>query len=611
MNMQRNRKRIKKGIACILLFIIAGMAVFCVVKELLIKKDTDYMDQTKASNVDLDENVVQSLEEIEEVYYPEGIYVELGGNHKYPIQMFQRDRKCWFLLPSYAVDKEIQIFYNDKEYQLNLCGNDLATGEIISSVIWDQPQSFVIKKDEKNYEYEVIFKHAENLPTVFLNTKSGNMDHILEEKGNEEPGEVAIVMEDGTERYTGSVAKFKGRGNYSWSRNKKSFVMHLENPASLLDMGSARKWILLSNVDDGSYMRNKITFDVARELGIEFVTDAEFIDLYLNGEYAGNYYLCEKIEVAPERIQLQEEGKQNYLIELDNYLGEDSTFISETGVKVSIHYPESATTEQNANIAQIFQSVENSILADDGIDPITGKYYTELIDLDGLTKRYLIDEMGKLDDGWDGSSYYFTRSDGKLYAGPVWDYELSLGNVPPWFGGDENPQGLRQIQISSWYAALYQKEDFYQNMVGIYNTQMVPILNSMLDERIDEYARKIYASTQMDRVIYQGKNFYLPYSSLDGQVKALKSFIRKRMEFLDEIWNQGMIYYEVLAEIEGQGVIAHYYIKDGECVKTLPLIVGDERIFEGWYYQNGQKYSPFYPIFEDTLIIGKWKESNG
>lgn len=148
-------------------------------------------------------------------------------------------------------------------------------------------------------------------------------------------------------------------------------------------------------------------------------------------------------------------------------------------------------------------------------------------------------------------------------------------------------------------------------MVETYNSQMVPILNTMLETRIDEYAEEIKASAQMDSVIYQGENFYLPYKSLDGQVKALKSFIEKRMEFLDEIWNQGMIYHEVRLESEGSGVITYYYVKDGECLDTLPYLFEDGSSFTGWYYQNGQKFSPFYPVYEDMTIIGKWNEENG
>ncbi len=605
MDRLKSNRRLWNCIIYMLIAVVGCIAVVFLIGQL--RSD----DQAEiSSDMDSDESIVQSLEQVEEIYYPQGIYVEVGSTNSYPVQMFQRDKQCYFLLPSCATEAELSLYYKD-DYKLSINGEYFDNGAVISDVVWGKTNTLVIEQEDKTYEYELVFYHSENIPAVFVNTKSGNMEHIYEEKGNGEPGNVTILLQDGTENYAGSMEKIKGRGNYSWSRSKKSFVMTLENASDLLNMGEAYKWILLANVDDGSYMRNKITFDVARELGIEYVTDAEFVDLYLNGEYAGNYYLCEKIEVAPGRVYLQEGSTQNYMIELDNYLGEDSTFISDSGVKVSIHFPENATEEQNAEIAQLFQRIENAVLAEDGIDPLTGKYYTELIDVDGLTKRYLIDEMGKLDDGWDGSSYWYTRDDGKLYAGPVWDYELSLGNVPPWFAGDENPQGLREIKISNWYAALYQKEDFYENMVETYNSQMVPILNTMLETRIDEYAEEIKASAQMDSVIYQGENFYLPYKSLDGQVKALKSFIEKRMEFLDEIWNQGMIYHEVRLESEGSGVITYYYVKDGECLDTLPYLFEDGSSFTGWYYQNGQKFSPFYPVYEDMTIIGKWNEENG
>lgn len=425
MDRLKSNRRLWNCIIYMLIAVVGCIAVVFLIGQL--RSD----DQAEiSSDMDSDESIVQSLEQVEEIYYPQGIYVELGSTDSHPVQMFQRDKQCYFLLPSCATEAELSLYYKD-DYKLSINGEYFDNGAVISDIAWGKTNTLVIEQEDKTYEYELVFLHSENIPAVFVNTKSGNMEHIYEEKGNGEPGNVTILLQDGTENYAGSMEKIKGRGNYSWSRSKKSFVMTLENASDLLNMGEAYKWILLANVDDGSYMRNKITFDVARELGIEYVTDAEFVDLYLNGEYAGSYYLCEKIEVAPGRVYLQEGSTQNYMIELDNYLGEDSTFISDSGVKVSIHFPENATEEQNAEIAQLFQKIENAVLAEDGIDPLTGKYYTELIDVDGLTKRYLIDEMGKLDDGWDGSSYWYTRDDGKLYAGPVWDYELSLGNVPP------------------------------------------------------------------------------------------------------------------------------------------------------------------------------------
>ena len=71
----------------------------------------------------------------------------------------------------------------------------------------------------------------------------------------------------------------------------------------------------------------------------------------------------------------------------------------------------------------------------------------KLIDINSAIDTYLVEEFVKnLDMGYD--SFYLHRKSGKLYFGPIWDFDLSLGN------GDETcqyPEGL--------YCAIYRCGD--------------------------------------------------------------------------------------------------------------------------------------------------------
>lgn len=51
--------------------------------------------------------------------------------------------------------------------------------------------------------------------------------------------------------------------------------------------------------------------------------------------------------------------------------------------------------------------------------------------MDSFVKKYLIEEITRNYDGGVTSSFFYKASDaegGKLYAGPVWDYDVSFGN---------------------------------------------------------------------------------------------------------------------------------------------------------------------------------------
>ena len=72
----------------------------------------------------------------------------------------------------------------------------------------------------------------------------------------------------------------------------------------LLDMPAGREWVLLAHYYDDTHLREYLTFDMARRLEMAYVPAGELVNLYVDGEYEGIYFLGEKIGISPEKINI-------------------------------------------------------------------------------------------------------------------------------------------------------------------------------------------------------------------------------------------------------------------------------------------------------------------
>ena len=544
------------------------------------------------------------------------IYVMIGNNETIKLFYAENENTCYFFLPSYAQMKKTDFFFLEPEYSLTIDDKEIKSGMNLMDFQLDTVYPLTITIDtpeigEVSKECNIRFMISKNIPALFLGTRSGNMDYIHASQDNKEPGSMHLLTATGEEDYSGELEKVKGRGNYSWMFEKKPYKIALPVEQSLLGMDSSKEWVLLANATDGSYMRNMLVFDLAREVGMDYSPEAVFIDLYCNGEYRGLYYLCESVESSMHEVMdqdMQDDEQQAFIIEKDSYM--DSEYYFSTGDEGiwTIHYPEIVAKETMSDLQSLFQTAQNAIFSEDGIDSVTGKYYTELVDLDGMVKKYLIDEITKCIDGWN-SNYFYSHGDGKIYGGSVWDFDMTLGNVHDgWYQGAENPQGVILTKYSQWYAALNEKDDFHRELVDEYNELFLPAIEKIVNQNIDQYSSKIQKSVLMDNARWDFAGNWMPYRDFEQQTKALKNYIVRRSEYLDEVWNQKEIYHEVMLKSDGD-VLTYYYVKDGQTLENILEPTSENRQFLYWCYDNYQKYSPYYPVYEDVTLTAVWSEA--
>lgn len=528
---------------------------------------------------------------------PLSVTVPSNGNSE-EIRCWERgENEYYFFLPSYASLSQARLQIQGNA-AIRMDDQVLSNGMACDLFRLKEAYLLSATTDGKEHAFSVTFLQSENVPAMYIDVQSGSMDYIHAQKGNEESGTIRLYTKDGDLDHLGNVESINGRGNVTWTlADKKAYSFTLSEESDLLDMGLAQKWILLSDIFDPSHLRNKIVYDFARAAGLAFSPDSQWVDLYLNSEYAGLYLLSERNEVHPQRVDIPQENSFLVSVEMEQRLvSQKYPYVSTAaGTALRIHH----STIISEELEEIWQSAENAILSADGIDPQSGKHFTQLIDLDSWARKYLIEEIfGNMDAAISQFFYYDGNSGaGKIYAGPIWDYDSSMcAYVPTVFFADK-PYAWQDTE-ASWYHALCQKDAFQERVTELYETTFRPLLAELLDTGMDAYSAQISQAAALDQLRWST-------DSAAATTASMHSYMTERMAFLDSVWLEGVEYCTVLADQGADDGTVCYAVKPGECLISLPAYEESPDIL-GWYYvSSDEPFDITQPIYEDTKIYLK------
>lgn len=554
----------------------------------------------------------------------------------------------------------------DAESAENAGGNETTEAGIVAAgheiTLWENEGTFYAFlpsacKSEKDVQIpdgidpsSIVWMHSENIPAVFIDTDSGTSEQINTDKDVKEPGHISVLDADGRISFDCPLTYIKGRGNTSFTEfEKKPYQIKLADSVPFLGMPSAKKWIFISNSADPSLLRNALSRNLAERLNLPQSEEGVFVDLYLNGEYMGNYYVTEKIEVGKNRLEITDlekatefanktadfsshetvwtdttKAKQitnepdditgGYLIERDfddRFLKEveehGSYFITDANESFILRSPEHASGNQIAYIDGYVQSVENAVLSLEGIDGTTGKYYTDLIDLDSFVRKYLLEEITANYDGGVASSFFYKDTDavnGKLYAGPVWDYDVTWGNTPAYLGHiSSSPDRLTRLAAhrdsSVWFNALYEKEEFYEALTACYEQEISAYLTTLAEEVLPQLSEMTDASAAMDRIRWEAE--YLrndEAADREDEIAFLYDYILMRKEFLDKAWIENIPVRQITLYTENI-IYDTLYVFEGETLPPFPETDFDFAKLTHWMTADGILPDTETPVHEN------------
>ena len=466
---------LKKSTALMLCFI---MAAFCVPSSFAAQSDyltsgiPPYVAQSREKAVWLDACSGGASSEIDAVKW----YCDFDG-------------KYYFFMPSSADLSSAVIYHNFTS--LTIDGRSISSGDALSGL--EKNASLTMNCDGRTYNVKIM--QSSGIASMFLTTESGSMDSINADPYHEysESGQMLLLDSEGAASYEGELSSIKGRGNTTWRNiEKKPYNIKLPSKASLLGMKASKKWCLLANGQDHSMLRNRVVYDVADEVGLDFSPESRFADVYANGEYLGSYQITEKVELGKnnlvsisdlqgdtedallaagynsdiESYRLKSEGSYygarsgydipvepeditgGYLLEYIAVPEESCHFITDSGQSVDLKT--AASYKQVNYIADFVQDMEDALYSPTGYNS-KGKHYSDYIDVESAALMYLIEELSVNIDAGISSCFFYKDSDlagdGKLHAAPVWDYDVAFGNLSTY------KDGVNMMDTDSIFAA--------------------------------------------------------------------------------------------------------------------------------------------------------------
>lgn len=292
----------------------------------------------------------------------------------------------------------------------------------------------------------VIFIKTENSTPVTSKTEYLSAEFWLDPMGNEKIEAVGSEMEP-------LFIQIRGRGHSSWKGNKKPYKLKLDTKTSLIGMPKNKHWALLKPSEN-----TVAGLQFGRIMNMAWTPDFRPVEVVLNGDYIGLYFLTETIRIDKNRVNIyeQQDGetdpnliKGGWLVEVDNYSDDCQITILENNkcnLTLKYHSPEDLSLQQLQWLTNEFNSINSAIYSADK----TSKEWEEYLDIESLARYFIIQEVMDNPDGFHGSFYLHKdlADNSKWVAGPIWDLvcykrdktdytfkmEVHYGFIPHWIG---------------------------------------------------------------------------------------------------------------------------------------------------------------------------------
>ena len=528
----------------LIIAIVIAVALLAVGAAVLIIKKS--RNNATNVNVNSDETTeeVPSHNDYVTTLKSKNLYAEVGmGNGiEYDLVKMQKiGSKYYLFLPS-GVDNTRLVIWENYDVDVYMDDKIIVNGDRYELTVGKH----TVKIGGETATLEVML--SANVPSIFI--KSDNemgLSMLKTSKDKELSGEMAFVDTEG--RVTSvAMESIKGRGNTSWNAgrlfDKYPFNIKLQDKTNVFGMGNNKKWCIIPQVFDESLIRNVLSNDLADASGLENTPNAENTDVYFNGEYIGTYLLSQRVEMGKNSLIPSQDG---FLVEcelMERYDAEENKFITDRNQAVIVKELNSEDPSMVFEIQDYIQRVEDAIYSPDGYNS-DGEHYSDLIDVDSFVKVYLINEFSMNLDGGATSFYMYKTGDGKLMAGPVWDFDWAYGSYAHRDGVDLSKGNSWYIRYKKMYdgddlaimAKLCSHPEFWEKVKAEWNDSFKDHVSAQL-ETIDEYMAKYQATAAMNFTRYDILPTHEWGSSNTGSTYAaniefLKNYYRNRIAFLD------------------------------------------------------------------------------
>lgn len=312
-----------------------------------------------------------------------------------------------------------------------------------------------------------------------------------------------------------------------------------------------RNWALLANCFDHSLIRNALTCELGKIIGMPFNPGYCFVDLVINGDYRGTYQVTDHPEVGSHRIDIDED--KDWYIEFQgrsDMLDEPYLNIKDLP-KFSIKNPDYTDAADADKLAALKVKMEDWVKQwksgfsyDASITQSDTKGWRAYNDEDQLLKWFLETEITADYDGYMTIKAY-RATDGKLFWGPVWDKDLAWDNYGDYTktlgAALENASSIRYYVYNPGNGtAILSDPRFVKRVYETYNKLVEDGLEQKLLDIVDQLHLRVNQTQQLNfekwgiTTVYGGLEKYHEWTDYAQYPEQLKTFITARLAFLKE-----------------------------------------------------------------------------
>jgi hypothetical protein len=391
-------------------------------------------------------------------------------------------------------------------------------------------KTYKIIGPEGNFQnFQVNLHFVTKLPVIYINTENHetiwSKDYYIN----------ASIEVDGSDLFEDITApiEIRGRGNSTWGLHpKKPYQIKFQDKKSMLGMPEDKRWLLLAEYSDKTFLRNRTAFELGYLSDLEWTPHGEFADVYLNGSYNGLYYITQKVEESKNRVNITNDG---YLLEIDQlerldpgdiYFYTDHFLINIKDPDLTEHGPKSEY------IKRFVLDFEDALFGNNFKNPYLG--YRKFIDVNTVVDWFIINEIAKnVDARWFSSIFFYKAPGENIKMGPIWDFDLGFGNVN--YADSEYPEGW-WVKNNPWIDRMCE-DPYFTSLVKEryqYFREHEAYLYDIMDETSAYFSKSMEENYErwptMGQWVWPNP---VVYNTYEQELNYLKNWISERLQWMD------------------------------------------------------------------------------
>lgn len=423
------------------------------------------------------------------------------------------------------------------------------------------------------------------LPVLYVNTPKG-VEITSKEDWTKKTTLTLTDAENPKWNFKDDTTSIRGRGNSTWLEPKKPYALKLNNKTEIMGMPKHKRWVLIANYLDNSFLKNQVAFYLSKKLEMDYTVDGKFVNLVFNGVYRGLYWLGEAIKVDKKRVniydgedEMADDKDKDFLIEMDTHYDEIVKFTTPIRkMPYMVKNDDYFYDEDNDNamtsggIARLerFQkkiaALENLLYPDyntnDDCQANTNncsapdEAYKDIIDVESWAKFWLINEIMDNTELNEPKSAYFTYQnnvkDGDVThdvfkAGPVWDFDA----------GATTTNAPVKLDTSIYYNALFKSPKFIQAVKNVWNKFATTENILAVSNEIQTMKSKLAIAAKLDSLMWGAHRDYVETKdfSFNGNVAFLTQSLVNKVQtvksYVEKLTNLGTLDGEYVA-VDGE-----------------------------------------------------------